>query len=291
MANLRELRDKLATVKSTLKLTSAMKLVAGVKLRKAESQTISSRGYSDSLRRIVSSIRQDFLDYKPEILVGHKSVNTVLLVVFFSDKGLCGNFNYNLIKETKRAMSELHSDGKKVHILCLCQKAFDALKHFVDDRDKIDLISEDKKNDISFRKSKLVADYVIEKFNSYEVDKVCVIYTKYFSAMNKAVVFEKLMPVDSPEKSASDSVALMEPNEHDVLDKLLKENIAAQIYQAGLENFVSEQSSRMVAMDSAARNANELIGKLELRYNRLRQSMITLELVEVISGAEALNKG
>lgn len=291
MASLRELRNKLNTVKSTRKLTAAMKLVAGVKLRKAECKAISCRGYSDGLSKIISGIRQDFLEYKPELLVGHDTVKTVMLVVLFADRGLCGNFNYGLIKEAKNAMDELHANGKNVYLLCLCQKAFDALKKFVSGDDKIKLLSETKKNDVSYENFEKVTECVLNMFLSYEIDQVCVIYTKYISAMNKSVVLETIVPTVPQERKSCDSIAVFEPDEKFVLDSILKKNVTVQLYQAALENFASEQSSRMVAMDNATRNADELISKLEIKYNRLRQSMITLELVEVISGAEALDKG
>ena len=290
MANLRELRDKLNTVKSTRKLTAAMKLVAGVKLRKSEIAASASKGYSYGLKTIMSSIRQDFLDYKPEALTGRDVAKTELIIVFFSDKGLCGGFNYNLVKEAKNAINLAREHNRKVQLLCLCQKAYDTLKHIISENDDLFLFNDAKKNDISYQNAQLISDYALNKFDSGEVDIVTLVYTKYSSAMSKNAVAEQVVPVLQDMARSSDSVTIIEPTEKQVLDELISCNLTAQIYQALLENYASEQSSRMVAMDNATRNADEIISKLSLKYNRLRQSMITLELVEVISGAESLNQ-
>ncbi len=290
MANLRELRDKLNTVKSTRKLTAAMKLVAGVKLRKSEMAASASKGYSYGLKTIISSIRQDFLDYKPEALTGRADAKAELIVVFFSDKGLCGGFNYNLVKEAKNAINLSRENNRKVQILCLCQKAYDTLKHIISENDDLFLFNDARKNDISYKNAQLISDYAINKFDSGEVDVVTLVYTKYSSAMSKNVVTEQVVPVLQDIAKSSDSITIIEPTEKQVLDELISCNLTAQIYQALLENYASEQSARMVAMDNATRNADEIISKLSLKYNRLRQSMITLELVEVISGAESLNQ-
>ncbi len=290
MANLRELRDKLNTVKSTRKLTAAMKLVAGVKLRKSEIAASASKGYSCGLKTIMSSIRQDFLDYKPEALIGRNDAKVELIIVFFSDKGLCGGFNYNLVKEAKNAINLARENNRKVQLLCMCQKAYDTLKPIISENNDLFLFNDAKKNDISYENAKLISDYALNKFDSGEVDLVTLVYTKYSSAMSKNAVTEQVIPVLQDIARSSDSVTIIEPNEKQVLDELISCNLTVQIYQALLENYASEQSARMVAMDNATRNADEIISKLSLKYNRLRQSMITLELVEVISGAESLNQ-
>lgn len=289
MANLRELRNKLATVRSTRKLTSAMKLVAGVKLRRAEQQAVSSRKYANHLFNMISGIRRDFLDKCPELLVGRTNSKNVLLIVFFADKGLCGNFNYNIIKNTKQEVADLMNEGKKVKVLCLCQKAYTTFKNLLENTCEVELFDDAKKNDMSLDHADRVSDYVCEAFLEGKIDIVKLLFTKYLSAMTREVRVETVVPIKECEQKDSDTVTIFEPDEEAVFNKLLKYNVAIQIHQAGLESMASEHSARMTAMDNATRNANELVSKLELKYNRLRQSMITLELVEVISGAEALN--
>lgn len=290
MANLRELRDKLNTVKSTRKLTAAMKLVAGVKLRKSEIAASEAMGYSHGLKRIVSGIRQDFLNYKPVALIGRSDVKTELIVVFFADKGLCGGFNYNLIKESSAVIHAARSKNRNVKVLCLCQKAYDALKHIVNDNSELVLFNGIKKNDISYENAESIGDYILSKFDAGDIDLANLVYTKYSSAMSKNVVTDQVVPVLQDEAMQNDAMVIFEHDEKQVLDELIRCNLISQIYQALLENFASEQSARMVAMDNATRNADEIVGKLGLKYNRLRQSMITLELVEVISGAESLSQ-
>lgn len=287
MANLRELRNKLNTVKSTRKLTSAMKLVAGVKLRKAEQKAQSSRMYSHHLAKIVAGIRKDFLEKCPDMLEGRQYEKNVLLIVFSADKGLCGNFNYNVIKGVKAEVASLKSQDKTVNVLCLCQKSYTTFKDHLDC--KVILFNDSKKNDTSFDRANSVSEYACTEFLEGRIDAVKLIYTKYISAMQKEVVSDTVVPISSSEASDSDTFTIFEPSEEEVFERILKYNVAVQVHQAALESMASEQSARMTAMDSATRNADELISKMALKYNRLRQSMITLELVEVISGAEALN--
>ena len=287
MANLRELRNKLSTVKSTRKLTAAMKLVAGVKLRKAEQGALSSRAYARYLSSIISGIRRDFLEKCPDMLVGRSTPKNVLIVVFFADKGLCGNFNYNVIKSTKTEVSNLKEAGYSVRVLCLCQKSYITFSNLLSC--DVELFDESRRNDISLDKATLVANYLCKEFLEHRADIVKLIYTKYVSAMQKEVRSENIIPLGESEKSDKDTMTIFEPNEDAVFEKILKYNVAVQVHQAALESMASEQSARMTAMDSATRNADELIDRMSLKYNRLRQSMITLELVEVISGAEALN--
>lgn len=289
MANLRELRNKLNTVKSTRKLTAAMKLVAGVKLRKAEQKAESSRGYAEYLSKIISGIRRDFLDKCPEMLVGRESSTNVLLVVFGADKGLCGNFNYNVIKGTKQEVARLLESGKKVKVLCLCQKVYNTLSKML--ACEVELFEETNKTDQSFDYAARVAKFACQEFLESRIDVVRLLYTKYVSAMNREVRVDEVVPISQTEASDDDTMTVFEPSAEEVFNRILEYNVAVQMHQAALESMASEQSARMTAMDSATRNADEIIAKMALKYNRLRQSMITLELVEVISGAEALNKG
>lgn len=289
MANLRELRNKLNSVKSTRKITAAMKLVAGVKLRKAEQKAEASRGYAEYLSKIISGIRRDFLDKCPEMLVGRESSTNVLLVVFGADKGLCGNFNYSVLKGAKQEVARLLENGKKVKVLCLCQKTYNSLARML--TCEVELFEESNKTDQSFDYATRVAKYACQEFLENRVDCVRLLYTKYISAMNREVRVDEVVPISQCEPSDEDTMTIFEPSEEEVFNRILEYNVGVQIHQAALESMASEQSARMTAMDSATRNADEIIAKMALKYNRLRQSMITLELVEVISGAEALNKG
>lgn len=286
MANLRELRNKLNTVKSTRKLTAAMKLVAGVKLRKAERKAVSCRKYAEYLEKIIAGIRKDFLEHAPEMLSGRSNSKNVLLIVFSADKGLCGNFNYNVIKKTKSEVDHLLAEGKNVSVLCLCQKGFLSFRNILPCN--ISLFNDAKKNDTSAEFAGVLSDFVCREFLEGRIDEVKLLYTKYLSAVNKLVEVKDVIPIASEDEADDETITVFEPDTEAVFEKILKDNVAVQINQASLESMASEQSARMTAMDSATRNADELIAKMSLKYNRLRQTMITLELVEVISGAEAL---
>lgn len=286
MANLRELRNKLNTVKSTRKLTSAMKLVAGVKLRKAEKKAVSCRQYAYHLKQMIAGIRTDVLEHLPEMLTGRVNAINVLLIVFSADKGLCGNFNYNVIKKTKSEVDALLKSGKQVSVLCLCQKSFLSFRNILPC--KVNLFNNAKKNDTSAEFAEILSDFACREFLEGRIDEVKLLYTKYLSAVNRSVVVENIVPICSENSVDDDTIPVFEPDIEAVFEKILAYNVAVQINQASLESMASEQSARMTAMDSATRNADELIAKMSLKYNRLRQTMITLELVEVISGAESL---
>ena len=290
MANLKELRNKIGVVQSIRKVTSAMKLVAGVKLRRAEQKTFISREYAQELGKILAQIRREFVDgVKSKLFLGRELVKTEMLVVFASDRGLCGNFNYLLTKEVAKKLMELHETGRKIYLLCIGEKIFEPVRRMFNENDRIESEKDFYRGDIH-ENSKKVAEKIIEKFNSEEVDKVSVLYNRYYSAMRKQIEVKTLIPIEC-EPNDDKSIPIFEPNVNDVLNAVLPYNVAIQLYQCALESITSEQSSRMTSMDSATRNADDLISDLSIKYNRTRQYNITQELVEVISGASAISKG
>ncbi|MBR1733978.1 MAG: ATP synthase F1 subunit gamma [Alphaproteobacteria bacterium] len=289
MATLKELRNKIGVIESTRKVTSAMKLVAGVKLRKSEQKAEASQEYAVTLNNMLAKIRREFIDVESELFFGRKNVKTELLVVFSSDRGLCGNFNYLVGKKTMQIVHNLHQSGKNVRIICVGNKIREILKKFSEHFEKIDKIDDFYRIGDTYENSKKLAERVIHEFSVGEVDKVDLIYTHYYSAMNHDVLLKEMIPLScEPNNDKTDTV--FEPNVEKVLSDLLPFNIGIQIYQAALESIASEQSSRMTSMDNATRNADNLLSEFKMKYNRMRQAKITLELVEVISGAKAIAK-
>lgn len=295
MSNLKEFRVKINTIKSTRKVTSAMKLVAGVKLKKAEQQTFTSRRYADSLKNIISGISSKSIDDAPELFVGRGIVKSVLLIVLSSQRGLCGSFNANIAKFVRNYVSHKSDEKLDLTILCTGKKVFENLRHTLPEF-KIEFFEISAKQDSSFSVASDLSKIAIDKFCNEVVDKVEIVYTKYHSPLLKSVECTELIPCckkaekDSTNSTLS-SITLFEPDQTKIFEKLLPLYIENSLYQALLENFASEQGARMMAMDSATRSADEIISRLTIKYNRTRQSMITQELVEVVSGAEALNEG
>lgn len=289
MASLKELRNKIGVIESTRKVTDAMKLVAGVKLRKSEQKAEASREYASTLHSILAKIRREFIDVESELFFGRKHEKTVLLVVLASDRGLCGNFNYLVGKETMNIVQNLRTEGKNVRIICIGNKIRDILKKFSDSFEKMELLEGFYRSNDIYENSKKLAEKIVSEFMSGKVDKVGIIYTRYYSAMNHSVELKNIIPLScEPNNDKTDTV--LEPNAEKVLNDLLPFNITIQIYQAVLESIASEQSSRMTSMDNATRNADNLLSEFKMQYNRTRQAKITLELVEVISGAKAIAK-
>ncbi|MDR2158362.1 MAG: ATP synthase F1 subunit gamma [Holosporaceae bacterium] len=290
MANLKELRNKISVVVSTRKVTAAMKLVAGVKLKKAEQKAMASREYASELGHMLAKIRREFLNINCELFYGRDFVHREMLVVFASDKGLCGNFNYVINKEVSGIISNIHAENKKVHLICVGDKLFDILKQKLNDDDLIELTGDFYKSEKLFDNSRKLAQKIIADFTSNNVDRVSLVYTRCYSAMHREVRVKNIIPLicePNPDKTET----IFEPNIEDVLKSIIPYNVAVQIYQSALESVASEQGSRMTSMDSATRNADELLSNLTIKYNRTRQYNITQELVEVVSGASAVAKG
>lgn len=299
MPNLKDLKTRIESVKSTRKITSAMKMVAAAKLRRAQEAAESARSYSERMDRMLRSLAGTFANVEggPKLLAGNGSEQTHLVVVFTSDRGLCGGFNGTIIRETRKLIGELKGAGKTVKLLCVGRKGGDLLRS--DYRgDIVDtIIGVGGKKGVKFVEAVEVADKITEMFEAGEFDVCSIVFNKFKSAMTQIVTRQQLIPFsagdDEGEATATKDEGAkatyeFEPEEGEILEVLLPKNLGVQVFQAMLESSASENGSRMTAMDSASRNAGDMIDSLTLTYNRSRQASITSELIEIISGAEAL---
>lgn len=286
MANLKELRIKIGGIRAIRKVTAAMKLVAGVKLRKAEQRALASKPYANELKKILATIKRENLAKSYELFDGRESVKSEVLIAFASDKGFCGNFNYLLSKKLREIVAERRAAGVKVEILCVGNKLYQMLRHALSEKESLELVADFYKGEILANARNLAAR-VIEEFRKEAVDRVSLVFTHYYSAMRMTVGEESLIPLKR-EENKDVTETIFEPSADEVLENLLPYNLGIQIYQAALESMASEQSSRMRSMDNATRNADEMLGDLTIRYNRTRQYGITQELTEVVAGASAV---
>lgn len=292
MANLKDLKIRIRSVKSTQKITKAMKMVSASKLRRARENAERAVPYAERMERVMRTLANNVSgDSAPKLLVGNGKNNIHLLVAISSDRGLCGGFNANLTKAVKRKASELISQGKEVKIICIGKKGYEILKstHASYIVDKIQGIA--SKKTVPFSDAEEQAHKILKMFEDGAFDTCTVYYNKFISAISQKVTAQQLIPLDmGEEKAASSNSAVYEyePSEGQILSDLLPRNIAVQIYNAFLENSASEHGARMSAMDNATRNAGDMIKKLTLKYNRTRQAAITKELLEIIAGAEAV---
>ena len=295
MANLKDLRIRISSVKSTQKITSAMKMVAAAKLRRAQEQAEASRPYAERMERMLGSLAAATAgqDGGPALLAGTGGDDVQLIVVGTADRGLCGGFNSNNVREARRLMFELQGKGKTVKILCIGRKGRDQLRRAYGEL-IVDTIEDVARPSLSFAKAAAIGQRITGMFEAGEFDVCTVIYARFQSAMTQIVTAQQLIPFAAPEAEASAAGAgakasyEYEPDEQEILAELLPRNIAVQIYKALLENNASEQGARMTAMDSATRNAGDMIDRLTLVYNRTRQAAITSELIEIISAKEAM---
>ncbi len=286
MANLKELRIKIGGIRAIRKVTAAMKLVAGVKLRKAEQRALASKPYANELKKILATIKRENLAKSYELFDGRESVKSEVLIAFASDKGFCGNFNYLLSKKLREIVAERRAAGVKVEILCVGNKLYQMLRHALSEKESLELVADFYKGEI-LENSRNLAARVIEEFRKEAVDRISLVFTHYYSAMRMTVGEESLIPLKREENNDV-TETIFEPSADEVLENLLPYNLGIQIYQAALESMASEQSSRMRSMDNATRNADEMLGDLTIRYNRMRQYGITQELTEVVAGADAI---
>lgn len=293
MASLKFLRNRIASVKSTQKITKAMKMVAAAKLRKAQQNAENARPYSKKLNSIILNLKNSVndIDSAPKLLVGNQKEETHLCVVLSSDRGLCGGFNTNICRKAKIFFEKVIEQNKKLKIIVVGSKANDQLRRKYSQY-IIDKISLKDEKVISFAKAQEITDKILNLFTRNEFDTCTLFFNKFKSVILQIPQAQQLIPVSINEKldqeNKNNSQYEYEPEENEILENLLPKNIATQIYTAFLENQASEQGSRMTAMDNATRNAGELIGKLTINYNRTRQAVITKELIEIISGAESL---
>ena len=294
MASLKDLRDRIGSVKATQKITSAMKMVAAAKLRRAQEQAEAARPYAERMERMLASLGSSVRGTPgaPPLLAGTGSDQRHLIILATADRGLCGGFNTNLVRRARALVRDLLADGKEVSILCVGRKGRDAIR-----RDYgsmiVDNIEGIGRKAVEFEEADGIADTVREMFANGDFDVCTLIYAKFKSAISNEVQAQQLIPAPIPEASDDDqdlggAVYEYEPSEEAILAELLPRNVAVQIYRALLENAASEHGARMAAMDNATRNAGDRIKSLTLTYNRTRQAMITNELIEIISGAEAL---
>ena len=294
MANLKDLKNRIKSVKSTQKITSAMKMVAAAKLRRAQENAEASRPYSTRMSAIINSLaRKASPETAPALLAGTGNDNRVLLIVLSADRGLCGGFNGSIIRSTRRQVESLNKEGKTVELLMVGRKAKDALQ-----REFHDIIVDTKEGvqgtSVSFADIDSISDIIIQRLENSDLDRCQIIYNRFVSAIAQEVTIDTLIPItiEQDVDAGTDDMAAApyeyEPDEATVLEDLLPRNLSTQIYAAILESSASELAARMTAMDNATRNAGDLIDRLTMVYNRSRQAAITTELIEIISGAEAL---
>ena len=292
MPSLKDLKIRINSVKSTQKITSAMKMVAAAKLRRAQENAEAARPYAERMERMLGSLAGSMAGREgaPPLLAGNGRDQVHLIVVMTSDKGLCGGFNSSIVRAARRKIRELREQGKEVKIFAVGRKGRDQLR-----RDLGGLIighlEDVGRPRLSFAVAAKLGERLAAGFAAGEFDVCHIVYNKFKSAMTQIVTFQQLIPFALPAggtTSANDVVYDYEPDETEILESLLPRNIGVQVYRALLENEASEQGARMTAMDSATRNAGDMINKLTIFYNRSRQAYITKELIEIISGAEAL---
>ena len=294
MPSLKDLRNRISSVKSTKKITSAMKMVAAAKLKRAQENAERTRPYAEKMKEIVFSLTEKVNknNFKfSQKSSANNSKETVLLVVCSSDRGLCGGFNGSIIKYTKKLANEVIQSGKNLKYIFVGKKAYLSLKRFCGDS-VLENIQDFANPSIKFELAGDVRDKIMNLFLNNEISECHLIFTEFKSAISQTVKSQKLLPVEEDdfynEENKKNLTYEYEPSEEVILDEIIPKNIAIQIHSGLLENLASEQGSRMTAMDNATRNADDMIDNLTLFYNRSRQALITKELIEIISGAEAV---
>ena len=292
MASLDDLKKRISSVKSTQKITKAMKMVAAAKLRRAQESAEKGRTYSKKMNNIILNLSSGISDKEnaPKLLVGSGENKIHLCVVLTSDRGLCGGFNSNIIKKAKSYFQKILNEGKTLKIITVGSKGYDQLKRAYKDN-IIEKISFKESKNINYFDAAKVGKIIIDKFGKKEFDLCVIFYNQFKNVMTQIPQEQQIIPLKAPETkedSSSEDSYEFEPEEDEILSNLLPKNISTQIFKAMLENSASEQGSRMSAMDNATRNAGEMVDKLTIEYNRSRQAAITKELIEIISGAESL---
>ena len=291
MASLDDLKKRIASVKSTQKITKARKMVAAAKLRRAQESAEKGRPYSEKMNNIILNLSSGISDKEnaPKLLSGSGNDKVHLCVVMTSDRGLCGGFNSNIIKKAKSYFAKLVDEGKDLKIITVGSKGNDQLKRAYGDKIIANISFKESKHANYFDAEK-VGKMVIEKFEAEEFDVCTIFYNQFKNVITQIPQAQQIIPlnVENSEEEKSEDSYEFEPDEDEILSNLLPKNISTQIFKAMLGNSASEQGSRMSAMDNATRNAGEMVDKLTIEYNRSRQAAITKELIEIISGAESL---
>ncbi len=296
MPSLKDLRVRITSVKSTQKITSAMKMVAAAKLKRAQVAAEQGRPYAESMERMLGGLLGGLpsRENAPKLLAGHGSEQKHLLVVVTSDRGLAGGFNANIAREARRKIAALQREGKEVKLLLVGRKARDALRR---DHGRliIDTLENVTRNGAEFEPVRELSRRLQTMFDAGEFDVCTLLFNTFKSAISQVVTAKQVIPFPAEEIAVSEAAATpqggiyeMEPDDEALLTDLLPANLSMQLFRALLESYASEQGARMTAMDNATRNAGDMIARLTLTYNRSRQAAITKELIEIISGAEAV---
>lgn len=296
MANLKDLKIRIKSVKSTQKITSAMKMVAAAKLRRAQEAAEAARPYAQRMDRMIASLGAKVsATGGPKLIAGSGKDDVHMIVVATADRGLCGGFNSTIVRAARRRIGELEKAGKTVRIMTVGRKARDQMRRTHGSR-IVKSLENIARTVVGFETAADIARELIHGFEAGEFDVCTIFFNRFKSAMSQIVTAQQLIPASLPEaeeETGADGGELKalyeyEPDEESILAALLPRNVATQIYTALLENAAGEHGARMTAMDSATRNAGDMIDRLTMTYNRTRQAVITKELIEIISGAEAL---
>ena len=291
MPSLDDLKKRISSVKSTQKITKAMKMVAASKLRRAQENAEKGRPYSEKMNNIILNLSNSISDKEnsPKLLSGSGEDRVHLCIVMTSDRGLCGGFNTNIIKKAKTYFQKILDEGKTLKIVTVGSKGYDQLKRIYKDN-IIEKISFKESKYTNYFDADKVGKIIINKFEKKEFDVCTIFYNQFKNVITQIPQEQQIIPLKTSESEGSsiEDNYEFEPEEDEILSNLLPKNISTQIFKAMLENSASEQGSRMSAMDNATRNAGEMVDKLTIQYNRSRQAAITKELIEIISGAESL---
>ena len=291
MASLDDLKKRITSVKSTQKITKAMKMVAAAKLKRAQESAEKGRPYSEKMNNVILNLSNGISDKEtaPKLLSGTGKDKIHLCVVMTSDRGLCGGFNSNIIKKAKNYFGEILKEGKVLKIITVGSKGNDQLKRQYGNK-IIENISFKNSKNANYFDAEKVGRIIIEKFEKEEFDICTIFYNQFKNVITQIPQAQKIIPLntESADENKLEDSYEFEPDEDEILNNLLPKNISTQIFKAMLENSASEQGARMSAMDNATRNAGEMVDKLTIQYNRSRQAAITKELIEIISGAESL---
>ena len=286
MANLKSIKKRIVSVKNTRQITKAMKMVSAAKLRRAQENVVAARPYAKKLGEVLQSLAGN-LEGDLHPLLEKREAKRLLLIVVTSDRGLCGGFNANLCKTAERFIKENKDEYEQVSLLTVGRKGYEFLKN----RHTIYKNVSNVLAKPNYQTAALLAQDVIEGFRNEEYDQVVLLFNAFRTVMSQDITFQQLLPVVPEEKTAADELPveyIYEPSLSALLAEILPKNIEVQIFKSMLESVAAEHGARMTAMDSASKNANEMIGKLTLQYNRARQAAITTELMEIISGAESI---
>ena len=292
MPSLDDLKKRIKSVKSTQKITKAMKMVAAAKLRKAQESAEKGRPYSQKMQNIILNLTKSISDPQnaPKLLVGTGQDKTYLCVVLSADRGLCGGFNSNICKLAKTNFKKILSEGKELKVITVGIKGLDQIRREYG-KYVIKKFSFKDKKKITFSEAEIIGNEIIKLFKEKQFDKCILFYNNFKNVITQIPQAQQIIPTEQKivKETNDDSLSYeFEPEEDEILEDLLPKNISTQVFKAFLENAASEQGSRMTAMDNATRNAGDLVDKLTINYNRSRQASITKELIEIISGAESL---